>query len=429
MTSRVLAYTSPARGHLFPLVPLLDELHARGHAISVRTLASEVGLLRDRGFDADPISPQIESIHHDDWRARTAQGALKRSVTIFAARAEHEIPDLGRAIEAARPDLLLIDVQTWGAAAAAEAGGLPWAMWCPYPLPIPSRDAPPFGPGLRPARGALGRARDALLGRLFMGAAERVVKTSLTPVRARLGLPAVDGAAGMFAAPPLLLYLTAEPFEYPRSDWPDNVRMVGPMNWDPPADEPAWLSELDGPIVLVSTSSEFQDDGRLAAAALEGLAGEDLTVVATLPSAEGPGTPIPPNARVERFVPHRPVLERAACAVTHGGMGVTQKALAASVPVCAVPFGRDQLEVARRVEVCGAGTRLPASRLNPSRLRLKVEEAIDRQAGARRIASAFEAAGGAPAAADAVEGLLGSAAPARPDGQRESTTGPSTRSV
>jgi hypothetical protein len=46
-----------------------------------------------------------------------------------------------------------------------------------------------------------------------------------------------------------------------------------------------------------------------------------------------------------------------------------QKALARGVPVCAVPFGRDQLEVARRVEVAGAGTRLPASRLSPDHLR------------------------------------------------------------
>jgi hypothetical protein len=36
-------------------------------------------------------------------------------------------------------------------------------------------------------------------------------------------------------------------------------------------------------------------------------------------------------------------------------MGATQKALAHGVPVCAVPFGRDQLEVARRVEVAAAG--------------------------------------------------------------------------
>ncbi len=87
-------------------------------------------------------------------------------------------------------------------------------------------------------------------------------------------------------------------------------------------------------------------------------------------------------------------------------MGATQKALARGVPVCAVPFGRDQLEVARRVEVAGAGTRLPASRLTPERLRDKVREAMACRDGARRIASAFAAAGGAAAAADAVERRL-----------------------
>jgi UDP:flavonoid glycosyltransferase YjiC (YdhE family) len=100
------------------------------------------------------------------------------------------------------------------------------------------------------------------------------------------------------------------------------------------------------------------------------------------------------------------VLERAVCAITHGGMGATQKALASAVPVCAVPFGRDQLEVARRVEVSGAGTRLPASRLNPQRLRAKVREATARMPGAQQIAEAFAAAGGAPAAADAIEQRL-----------------------
>ncbi|MGH2925731.1 MAG: glycosyltransferase [Solirubrobacterales bacterium] len=413
--SSVLAYTSPARGHLFPLVPILDELARRGDRVSVRTLPSQLGLLRARGFEAEPISPEIEAIDLDDWKARAPQGAFKRSVGIFGARAEYEVADLERAIDEAQPDLLLIDVQTWGAAAVAESSGLPWAIWCPYPLPIPSRDAPPFGPGLRPARGPLGRLRDAALSRLFVGSAERLVGKSLDPIRARLDLPPFSGTAEMFAAPPLLLYLTAEPFEYPRSDWPANVRMVGPMSWDPPAEEPVWLGELEEPIVLVSTSSEFQDDGRLVEVALEALAGEDLTVVATLPAADLPRARVPANARVERFVPHGPLLKRAACAVTHGGMGVTQKALAASVPVCAVPFGRDQLEVARRVQVSGAGSRLPASRLNAKRLRRKVLDAMARRPEAERIAAAFEAAGGAPAAGDAVEGLLDLTASVSPD--------------
>ncbi len=84
-------------------------------------------------------------------------------------------------------------------------------------------------------------------------------------------------------------------------------------------------------------------------------------------------------------------------------MGSTQKALSHGVPVCAVPFGRDQLEVARRVEVAHAGTRLPARRLRPDRLREKVREAMACTEGARRIAAAYMATGGAGAAADAID--------------------------
>jgi len=50
--ARYLAYTSPARGHLYPLVETLDALRGRGHDVAVRTLASEVEAMRARGFDA-----------------------------------------------------------------------------------------------------------------------------------------------------------------------------------------------------------------------------------------------------------------------------------------------------------------------------------------------------------------------------------------
>jgi UDP:flavonoid glycosyltransferase YjiC (YdhE family) len=158
--------------------------------------------------------------------------------------------------------------------------------------------------------------------------------------------------------------------------------------------------------VLVTTSSEFQDDGRLVSVALQALAGEPVHVIATMPAGDLAGYDIPANAHVVPFVPHGAVLDRAICAVTHGGMGTTQKALARGVPVCAVPFGRDQLEVARRVEVAEAGTRLPANRLRPDRLRAKTREAITRTAGARRVAAGFAAAGGPAAAATAVESRL-----------------------
>jgi MGT family glycosyltransferase len=227
----------------------------------------------------------------------------------------------------------------------------------------------------------------------------------LNAVRSAVGVPPFAEFADMFTVAPLMLYMTAEPFEYPRSDWPPSIRMVGPCCWDPPADAPPWLAEVERPLVLVSTSSEFQDDGRLVSTAFAALADQDVQVIATVPAAKLEGTTVPANARLEPFVSHTPILARAACAITHGGAGATQKALAAGVPVCVVPFGRDQLEVARRVEVAEAGTRLPAQRLTADRLRTKVREAMTKASGARRVAEGFAAAGGPASAADALETL------------------------
>ena len=403
--ARYLVYTSPARGHLYPIVPTLEELRRRGHEVVVRTLSSEVELLRELGFEAAPIDPAIERKELADWRARTPIGAEQDNLNVFFERARHDGPDLRRAMEKERPEALLVDINTWGALAAAESSGMPWATWCPYFLPVPSRDAPPFGLGLPPARGALGRLRDRLLTPVLLGI-YNLLAPDLDAVRADLGAPPVGKIERAMLRAPLMLYMTAEPFEYPRSDWPPSVRLVGPGIWDPPAKSPAWLEEVRRPLVLVTCSTEFQNDGKLAQMALEALSGEDVEVVVTTASVDPSSFTPPPNARVERFVPHRPVLERAACVVCHGGMGITQKALAAGVPVCVVPFGRDQFDVARHVEVADAGTRLPASRLRPDLLRSKVREAMGKKDGAERIAAAFASAGGSRAATEALEKLL-----------------------
>jgi UDP:flavonoid glycosyltransferase YjiC (YdhE family) len=59
---KVLAYTSPARSHLFPTVPILLEFQRRGHTVVLRTTAADVPTIRELGFTADPISPEIEAI-------------------------------------------------------------------------------------------------------------------------------------------------------------------------------------------------------------------------------------------------------------------------------------------------------------------------------------------------------------------------------
>ncbi len=272
-------------------------------------------------------------------------------------------------------------------------------------IPLTSRDAPPFGLGLRPRHDRVGGLRDRAARALTLGALERVVARQVDGLRDELGVgPFTTIDASYLAADAALAY-TAEPFEYPRSDWPSKVHLVGPGLWEPPAAAPSWLDDLQRPLVLVTCSTLFQNDRRIADVVCRAFAGAPYEVVITTGEIDPDSFSPPDNVRIERFVPHSPVLERAVCVVCHAGMGITQKALAHGVPVVAVPFGRDQPEVARRVEVARAGVRLPARRLNPERLRAGVEQARTLAPGAGRIADAFAAAGGPPAAADALERL------------------------
>ena len=196
----------------------------------------------------------------------------------------------------------------------------------------------------------------------------------------------------------MILIASGKPFQYRQTDWGPTVHMIGPCIVDPGADVvPEWLSTIERPIVLVSTSSEKQDDADLISTAMAALADQPVHVVATIPAGEPAGLDAPANATLYRYIPHSLVLGRSVvCAVTHGGMGVTQKALNHGVPVCVVPYGRDQFEVARRVEVARCGTRLPAKKLSVLRLSAKVREAMTMTEGARLVAVGFAATGGPP---------------------------------
>jgi MGT family glycosyltransferase len=239
-----------------------------------------------------------------------------------------------------------------------------------------------------------------------------MMASHMNPIRADVGLRPVRTLNDIYLAASVVLAFTAEPFEYPRSDWPSKIRLVGPGLWEPPAEPPAWLEEVDEPLVLVTCSTLFQNDRRLIEVACEAFGGEQLLAVVTTGEVDASELKPPPNVRIERFVPHTPVIERASCVVCHAGMGITQKALSHGVPVVAVPFGRDQPEVARRVAVSGAGVRLPLRALRGSRLRRAVDDAMKCRLAAESLARAFAEAGGPMAAADELEGLLVREAPA-----------------
>jgi len=313
--ARVLAYTSPARGHLYPVVDLLVECTRRGHSVEVHALASEVQVLGAAGLEAHALAGAIEALPLDDSRALTPLGALRRVLAKFLERAPHEVASLRRALEQRRPDLLLVDINALGAAALAEASGVPWVMFSPYLLPLLSRDVPPFGLGLTPGSGAWFRVRDAAV-RATLRAALADFTRPTNQLRLSLGARPLDHVIDFPLPAPRLLSLTTAAFEYPRSDWPSSVRFCGPGLWQPPAPQPALAGESGPAFVLITTSSEAQGDARLIEVALDALAGLPYRVVATSAAHDAARFRAPDNACVARFLPHEAFLPRAAAVIT-----------------------------------------------------------------------------------------------------------------
>ncbi|HEX5091004.1 MAG TPA: glycosyltransferase [Nocardioides sp.] len=404
-----LAYTSPAAGHVFPLVPGLLELQRRGHRVHLRTAPDLVDTLRAVGLDAAPVSPDVVRIEPTDYRAETDAARLHSGQVDLIERGRFDGPDLAAAIAETEPDVLLVDSIAYGALSTAQASGLPTALLLPSVLPWPGRGIPPYGLGLKPGRGPLTRVRDGLLWKVVERMFGKAMLPGLNELRAGLGLAPFRSPLDQWSAVDAVIVMTSEPLEYPRTDLPAHFTFVGAQPWDPPSDRPAWLDEPGDPWVLVTCSTDYQGDEDLARVAVEALRDEPVRVLLTLADAyDGAGLTSGGNVRVERFVPHGHVLPECAAVVCHGGFGIVSKAMASGVPSVVVPFGRDQPEIARRVTEAGAGVSLKPKQLSADALRAAVVEARALAPGAQRAAAVLRENGGAGRFAAAALSVAGS---------------------
>ncbi len=130
----ILAYGSPALGHLYPLSALLCELAQRGHQVHLRTMSTEVATMRRARFHTEAVDPRIEAIVGRDLLARNALGVLKMSIDVLCRRAVIEVDDLRRAITRIKPDAVIVDANCWGAMSVAEASDVPWLVFTVHAL-------------------------------------------------------------------------------------------------------------------------------------------------------------------------------------------------------------------------------------------------------------------------------------------------------
>ena len=302
-------------------------------------------------------SRRPEDDPYRDWECKNPIQLFDRLLDKqFVGPAPAYAADVLAAVADERPDLVVCSFFALGAMVGAEAAGLPFDVLFPNPYLLPAPGMPPFGLGLQPATGALGRLRDRAVDRLH----RPPVGQGPAPASTSSGRPTASQPLASFFdqihRARRVLVLTSADFDFP-AELPANVRYVGPVLDDPAWAATPWTAPAgDDPLVLVALSSTFQDHADCLQRIVDALGTLPVRgVVTTGPALDPADVTAPANVQVVAAAPHSEVLRSAAAVVTHGGHGTVVRALAADVPLVVLHHGRDQADNAARVTARGAG--------------------------------------------------------------------------
>ena len=403
-------------GNAPPQLALTRELVKRGHEVRVLAHRAARTRIEDTGaeFVAFKTLPDLDLTRREtdsirDWEARTALGGAKRMRDAVIEPVPEATREIFGLLDGWSADVVVFDWLFVGAAVAAEHAGIPAValVHCPYPLP--ARGAPPLFSGLKPMAGALGSTRDRLLNSL-MNRFSATGLPVLNETRAEHGLAPLPHWNDQVLGTRAIYVMTAPELDYSsRAELPANVRYVGPAfepfdsDWESP-----WPAENTDPLVLISFSTSYMDQRRLAQRVLDAVAGLRVRALLTVgPALDTSELRIPGNTHAVAFLAHRTVLPHASLVVTHAGWQTINAALADGVPLVCVPDARDQPDNAARVVVAGAGVRV-SKNSSPARLRRVIVSALDDQSlkhGAAVMAEALARQDGAATIADELERL------------------------
>jgi UDP:flavonoid glycosyltransferase YjiC (YdhE family) len=389
---RVLLGAFGDPGHAFPMIALGRALVARGHDVTLQTWRRWQAAVEGEGMAFAP-APEYQVF---------PQGPEPLD---FYEAVVHATRDTQPLVRELRPDVVAADILTLAPALAAELEGVPCATLVPHVYPYGEPWHPVFSLGARLARTATGRT----MWRAAQAPVRRGLeqgRRELNETRARLRLPPLPYVHGGISRQ-LALVATFPQLEYPRR-WPQHVHVVGPLMWEPPAAD-VELPPGDEPVVLVAPSTAQDTRHRLLLAALRGLAGAPVRVLATWNRRLPPRPlPVPGNSRVVEWVSYSRTMPLCDVVVCHAGHGTLARALTSGCAVVAAPAAGDMNETAARVDWAGVGVRLPRRFISPRGVRLAVERALSDssiRARASELAGWNAAHDAGATAAALVEGL------------------------
>jgi MGT family glycosyltransferase len=377
------------------MIALGRALAARGHDVTVQTWERWRAPIEAEGLTFTP-APEYSAFPIGDSPLDFYEAV------VYATR------DTLPLVREMKPDVVVHDILTLGPSLAGELAGVPRATLVPHVFPEAGPGFPIYSFGARLPRTRAGRAfweRAHLPVRRGLDSG----RLALNRTRAQVDLPPLEYPHGGTSRE-LALVATFPQLEYPRP-WPSHVHVVGPLMWEPPADEVP-LPPGDAPLVLVAPSTSQDPDHRLLHAALRGLADAPVRVLATynrrLPSRS---LSVPDNATVVDWVSYARTLPHCDAIVCHAGHGTLVRALSFGIPVVACPVAGDMNENAARLASAGAGVRLPRRFIAPRPLRRAVEQVLGEpsiRARARELADWVSSHNAGTRASQLVEELVGS---------------------
>jgi MGT family glycosyltransferase len=382
---RFLFVVPPLTGHVVPTVSVARALAARGHQVAWVCHPRRVRpLLPD---DAEILALD-DHLSDDVWarmidRSRSVRGLdslrfLWEEVLVPLARGMAR--GVADAVASWRPDAMVVDQQAIAGALAARRAGVPWATLCTTSAGIvdPLADLPKV---------------------------KQWVGDQLATLEAEADL---EPSGSPDTSPHRVVVFSTQALVGEDHAWPSHFRFVGPSIVDRPDPTPfPWEQLAAVPRVFVSLGTvSAQAGGPFYATVVEALRGVDAQIVLAAPPELVPDPP--PTFLVRSRVPQLALLPRVNAVVCHAGHNTVCESLANGLPLVVAPIRDDQPVVAQQVARAGAGVRVRYGRLSPAALReavLKVLHDPSYRAAARRVGDSFAAAGGARAAAAALEEL------------------------
>jgi UDP:flavonoid glycosyltransferase YjiC (YdhE family) len=376
---RILVTSTPGIGHLSSLMPLCAELRSAGHDLLIATGPESSDLVQRHGFavrEAGMTSDARRAAFAPRMAATMALPPRQRRGMFFAGFfADIAAPamrvDLIPIFEEFKPDIVIHERGELASGPLAVARGIP-------------------------------HVTVAFSGALPQWAAE-LLRNSIAPVWAEEGLavPTMEQINGD-------LYLHPFPPSFGQAPTGGRVcEMRAAAVETAVGDPPAWLEELGRarPLVYLTAGTEA------AAAelfpwsdAIAALAALDVDAIATVgPRFDPAGLGVvPPNIRVERFVPQHFILDKAAVAMSHAGAGSVLGAAADGVPQVVFPIRADQYENADAASGAGVAITLEMEQRAAGYIRIALDRVMHEATFKLAATNVAEEIAGMPSPADHV---------------------------